>query len=109
MGQVRREHTNLSGSVDVTGHDANLAFSRLDDTRTVRSDEASLVLTEESVLNANHVLLRNTFCDTNSELHFSLNCFQNGSSSKRRRYVDDGGIGSSFLDSLCIISKKGGC
>ena len=51
----------------MTRHDTDLALTRLNDTRAVRSDETGGVLLNESVLNQDHVLLRDTFGDANDE------------------------------------------
>lgn len=63
-----KKHTDLSGLVDVTRHNTDLAVARLNNTRAVRSDETSGVLLDKSVFYQNHVLLRDTFSDANNEL-----------------------------------------
>merc|ERR1719233_554328 len=49
--------------VDMTWHDSNLTRSRCNDAWTVGSNQTRLALSQQGVLNLDHVLLWNTFCD----------------------------------------------
>merc|ERR1719410_594372 len=42
-------HIHLPGKMDIAWHDTHLAFTRLDDTRAIRPDQAALVLPHECV------------------------------------------------------------
>ena len=104
-GTGTRDNTNLTLLVNIAGHDTDLALTRLDDTRTVGTDQARLGLALHDVLHAEHIMLRNTFGDTNDQGNFSSDSFENSTSSTRRRDVNDGGIGISSFLSLHVISR----
>lgn len=67
QGARTRDDANLALRVNVTGHDANFAFARLDDARAVRSNETRLVLTHETVLHLDHVQLRDSLGDADNQ------------------------------------------
>jgi hypothetical protein len=94
--------------VNVTRHDTNLALIRSDDTRAVGTNETGLVLGQKSLLNSNHIVLRNTLGDGNNQRNFSFDGFQNSGSSARRGNVDDGSVSLGFLDSLKKKKQKPG-
>lgn len=54
------DNTDLSSLVDVSGHDADLAFIGLDDTWTVGTDYSGLFLGTEGVLDLDHIVLGNS-------------------------------------------------
>jgi hypothetical protein len=105
-GTGARDDTDVTALVNVTGHDTNFALVRSDDTRAVGTNETRLALGQESLLDSDHIVLRNTFSDGNNQRNFSFDGFQDGGSSARRGNVDDGSISLGFLDSL-IRGKKG--
>lgn len=109
QGTGTRNDTNLTTLQDGTRHNTNLTLLSRDHTRTVGTDQTSLVLSHQSLLDADHVMLRNTFSDGNNQGDFSLNGIQNSLSSSGRRDVDDTSIslGSfSSLSSILVFSLK---
>ena len=79
VGQSSRpgDHTDTAGLVDVAGHDANLAGTGRDDAGTVGADQTGLALSEEGVLDLDHVLLGDTCTGPSvSSHHLSLSYLQ---------------------------------
>lgn len=66
------DNADLACLVDVSWHDAHLALARLDDARTVGTNQARLVLTHQGVFHLHHVLLRNTLRDAHDQWDFRL-------------------------------------
>ena len=95
--------TDFSRSVDVARHDADLALVRLDDARTVRANNSSNVLRSQSMLDLDHVLLRNTIGDDDDEVELGFNSFEHGVLSERWRDVDHRGVGTGLLLSFSTI------
>jgi hypothetical protein len=65
-GARPRHDADHPGGVDVSGHDADLAFSGLDDSGAVGADEAGLGPVQ-LVLDLHHVVLRDPFRDAHNE------------------------------------------
>ncbi|RHN52551.1 hypothetical protein MtrunA17_Chr6g0481771 [Medicago truncatula] len=78
--------------MNVTWHDTDFTFPRLDDTRTVWSYQSSFGLSVECCFNSYHIMLRNPFSNTNNKIQLSFNRFHNSSSSKRRRNINNRSI-----------------
>jgi len=93
--------------VDVTGHDTDLAFVGLDDTRAVGTNNSGNVLASQGSLNSDHILLRNTISDDDNEFELSFNGFQDSVLSTNRGDIDDGSVGTGGLDGFLAISKNG--
>ena len=104
-GAGTRDNTDLTLLVDVAGHDTDLALTGLDDTGTVGTDQARLGLALHDVLHAEHIVLRNTFGDTDDQGNFSSDSLENGTSGTGRRDVNDGSVGIGSFLSLCVISR----
>lgn len=105
-GTRARDDTNVTALVNVTRHDTNLALVRSDDTRAVGTNQTGLVLGQKSLLNFDHIVLRNTLSDGNNQRNFGFDGFQNSGSSARRGNVDDGSVSLGFLDSLKKKKKE---
>lgn len=95
-----RNDTNVTALVNVTRHDTNLALIRSNDTRAVGTYETRLALGQKSLLDSDHIMLRNTLSDGDDQRNLSLDGLQNGSSSAGRGNVDDRGISLGLLSSL---------
>lgn len=66
-----------------------------DDSRAVGTDEARFALAQKSVLDLNHVMLRNTFSDGDDQRHLGFESFKDGLGSTGRWDVDDCCLGTS--------------
>jgi len=97
QGTGTGDNTDLTGFVDVTGHDADLALAGADDTRAIGSYQTADRLGFQRSLDANHILLRDTFGDADDEGNLSFDGFHNGGGGARRRHVDDTGIAVRLL------------
>jgi hypothetical protein len=91
------DDADLSLRVDVTGHDADLALSGLDDAGAVGANEARLALALHDCLNFNHIQGGDSFSDTHDEVHFGLNSLKDGVGGEGRRHVQHGRVGSGGL------------
>mmetsp|Transcript_29276 Transcript_29276/g.45495 ORF Transcript_29276/g.45495 Transcript_29276/m.45495 type:complete len:281 (-) Transcript_29276:169-1011(-) len=100
-------HANFTRSVDVSWHDADLAFTGFDDSGTVRSDEAGLVLSLEHVLYAGHVLLGYTLGDGHNERDFRFNCIHDGLGAEWGWNVNHRGVGLHAFYSFCDRVEDG--
>lgn len=78
QGSRTRNDSNATPLMDVTGHDADLTFFCRDYTRTVRADESGFSLLQKLRLDANHILLRNTFSDANNKRNLKINFILKG-------------------------------
>ena len=78
--------------VDVTGHDADLAGARRDDSRTIRTDQPGCRAGQHG-LDTQHVEHRNTFGDTDDDPDAGCRGFQDRIGREGRRYVDHAGVG----------------
>mmetsp|Transcript_22445 Transcript_22445/g.39819 ORF Transcript_22445/g.39819 Transcript_22445/m.39819 type:complete len:372 (+) Transcript_22445:906-2021(+) len=94
-GTGTRNDTDTSGSVDVTGHDTDLAFSGLNDTGAVGADKAGPGLLAHDLLDLDHVVLGNTLSDADNEVNLSLDSIDDGRGSERRGDIDDASSGTS--------------
>ena len=70
------------------------------DTRAIRTNQSGLALPGQSMLDLNHILLRNTLSDANDQGNFSLHGFHNSGSSSRRRNINDRSISLCFFHSF---------
>mmetsp|Transcript_641 Transcript_641/g.1521 ORF Transcript_641/g.1521 Transcript_641/m.1521 type:complete len:273 (-) Transcript_641:133-951(-) len=89
QGSTSRYHTNLSGLVNVSGHDSNLAFTRLDDSGAVWTDQSGRRLLSKGVFDSSHILLRNTFSDCNHQWDLGFDRIHDCLSAKRGGDVND--------------------
>lgn len=96
-GTRARNDTNLSLLMNVTGHDTNLAFTRLNDTGAVRTYESRLALGAHNGFDLDHVEGGDTLSDADDEVHLGFDSLKNGVGSKRWRNVDDGSLSISRL------------
>ena len=71
-----RDHADAARLVNVTRHDPNLACAGSDDTRAIRADESRFAAVHLR-LHTHHVHHRNSFRDTNHQLHAGIDCFEN--------------------------------
>ena len=108
VGQGSRagHNTDLTGLVDVTRHDTDLALAGLDDTRAVGSDQAGGLLALHDVLDTEHVVLGDSLSNTDDERNLGGNGLEDGSSSTAGRHVNDGGVGVGSLLGLQLIRRK---
>jgi len=84
-----RDDTDTSLLVDVTGHDADLALSRGDDSGTVWADKTRLCLSDEPVFDAHHVLLGDALRDADDEGNLSIHRFHDCCCCPRWRDIND--------------------
>lgn len=61
--------------MDVSRHDTNFALIGGDNSGAVGTDQPGFGLPEEPVLNSDHIMLGNTFGDTNDEWNFGFDGF----------------------------------
>lgn len=76
-----------------------------DDARAVGSDESGLVLSDESVLDSHHVLLRDTLSDADDERHLCVDSLEDSLGSAGRRHVDNRGFRSGSIPGL--VNNRG--
>ncbi len=88
-GARARDDANLAGHMDVTRHDSDFAFARLNNAGTVRADETSLVLRAHDGLHLDHVESGNALGDAHNEVHLSLDGLQDGVGGERRRDINN--------------------
>src|ERR1700750_355577 len=91
-----RDHTDVSWLVNISWHDADLAFTRSDNTRTVRADQAR-AFSLHVALHSYHVEHWNSFGNTNDEGDTSIDRFHDRISRKRWWHINHRGIGSGRL------------
>src|SRR5690625_366434 len=80
-------------------HDADLAFIRRDDSRTVRADQPGLAPLQDA-LHLDHVEHRNAFRDADHQRDTSIDRLQNCLARKGRRHVDHAGVCPRFRNCL---------
>ena len=84
--------------MDISWHNTNLAFSWLDDSWAVWTNQSSSSLGVHDGLHLDHIQSWDTLGDAYYEVHLGLNCLKNGISGERWWNIDNGGIGvSGFL------------
>ena len=93
QGSGARDDADASRTVDVARHDADLAFARRDDARTVGADEARL-LAFQIAPRGHHVPRGNALGDADDERDAGVGGFHDGVGGKRRRHKDDGRVGA---------------
>mmetsp|Transcript_20995 Transcript_20995/g.41176 ORF Transcript_20995/g.41176 Transcript_20995/m.41176 type:complete len:445 (-) Transcript_20995:21-1355(-) len=96
-GSRTGHNTDLTGGVNVAGHDTDLALVGLDDARAVRSDETGGGLALQMPLDLEHVLLGDTLSNANDERHLSLDGLKNSTGSDRGRDKDHRGINTNGI------------
>ena len=94
------DDTDLTGGVDVSGHDTDLALAWLDDTGAVGANESCLVLISERSLHANHVLLWNALSDADDERHLGGDGVENGLGGEGRRNEKEIAVAVGLLSGL---------
>ena len=92
-------NADLAGLVYEPGHDANLCFTRRNHARAIRPNETRVV-TLQGFLDANHIVHRNAFRDTDDQRNACIGGFQNGVSSARGRDVDHADISARRPNSI---------
>src|SRR5258708_22374447 len=81
----------------VSGHDADLALTRRDDSRTVRPDQPRLAFELAIFVGADHVEHRNSFGDADNQRHLGVQLFHDRVRRERWRNEDDGSVRSGFV------------
>jgi hypothetical protein len=94
------DDTDLTGLVDVSGHDTDLTLVGLDDTGAVRTNEAGLGLLVEAVLDTDHVNLGDTLGNADNERDLSINSLEDSSGGTGRGDIDNSGVGTSLGSTL---------
>jgi hypothetical protein len=107
QGAWTRHDTDVTWGVNVTWHDTNLAFTWLDDTWAIGSDEAGLVLALKHGFNSNHIESGDTFSDANDKLNFWLDSLLNGISGEWSWDIDNWGLSTSVFLGLTNCSEYG--
>mmetsp|Transcript_24151 Transcript_24151/g.35410 ORF Transcript_24151/g.35410 Transcript_24151/m.35410 type:complete len:256 (-) Transcript_24151:280-1047(-) len=95
--------SDFSLLMDITRHNTNLAFFRLDNSRTVGADQSTSSLLVQVPLHLDHVLLGNSLGNTNNKCYFVLNSINNSIRCKLGRHIYDSGI---RLDSINGLSDS---
>ncbi len=72
----------------MTRHNTDLTFSRSDNTRTVRSDQANAQLVTLN-FRIQHIQCRNTFSNTNDQLNAGISGFKDRVFTERSWYVNN--------------------
>lgn len=93
-------HSYFTLLVDVPRHDAYLALLRGNDARTVGADQPRLVLPEQPVLDAYHVMLRDALRNADYQRHLCVDRLQDGGGRGRWRHVYHGRIRSGRITGL---------
>ena len=83
--------------MDKTGHNADLAVARGDDTRAIRPDQPRIARLG-IVISLNHIRFGNAFGNTDNQLEASIGRFHDRIRGKRRRHENDGDICTRRLD-----------
>ena len=96
-------NTNLSGFVNVAGHDSDFAFIGLNDSRAVGANHSAHWLRTEGVLHFDHVVLGNSIRDGHNQFDFSFDCFHNCICCCGGRNVDNWGVAACCLFCLSAI------
>src|SRR5690606_4249037 len=89
--------TDLARLVNVSRHDADLAFTRRDYARTVRADQANTALAHDILFHIQHIECRNTFGNADDQFNTGICRFDNGILAERCRHVDHRCGGAGFL------------
>lgn len=97
--------TYYSRLMDRSRHYTNLAFVRLNDSWTIRTNQSWFTLRFEDVFDSNHLVLGNSFCYTYNQRNFSFHCLQDCSCCCWRRNINNSGITLRFLNSLSQSRK----
>ena len=89
VGQRARpgDNANATGQVDVSRHDADLAFSRGDHAGAVRANQTHTHLVTLH-LGVQHIERGHTLGNTDNQLNARVGGLENGIFAKRRRHVD---------------------
>ena len=93
-------HKNIFLSQFIIKISARTLNIYLNDAWTVRTNQSRFRLTNQFMFDLDHVLLGDSFSNTNNQRYFCIYCFNNGRSSKGRRNIDRGGISTCLFSSL---------
>jgi hypothetical protein len=104
-GAWARHDTDLTLAVDVARHNTNLALTRLDDTRAVRSNQAGLSLRLHDWFNFDHIESRDTFSNAHNKIHLSFNGFEDSVGSEGWGHIDDRGVSTSMLLGISDVTE----
>ena len=91
--------------MNISRHDANLAFAWLNDAWAVGANKSCPVLRFHDRLDLDHIKSGDTLSDAHYEVHLSLDGFKDSVSSERRRNVNYGRLGISYLLGLCYRTE----
>src|SRR5210317_660380 len=86
-----RYDANAAFLVNKARHDADLAFLRRDDSRTVWANQAALVFLQRR-LDLDHVVDRNPFGNADDQIDTTIGCFEDRISRKRRWHINHADI-----------------
>jgi hypothetical protein len=79
--------------VDEAGHDANLALAWRNDAGAVRSDQATVIVLQDS-FHAHHVLHGHTFGNAHNQTQAGVSCSNNSVGRSRRGHKNDTHVGT---------------
>mmetsp|Transcript_18497 Transcript_18497/g.23443 ORF Transcript_18497/g.23443 Transcript_18497/m.23443 type:complete len:282 (-) Transcript_18497:2-847(-) len=91
-----RDNTDFSWLVNMTRHNSDLTSIWFNDSWAVWTDKTSFILLHQSILDLNHILLRNSFCNANYEFDFSFQSFHDSFCCEWSWNIDDRSIGTSL-------------
>src|SRR6266567_637782 len=108
VGQRPRARDNPNRSLFVNGsrHDADLAFSWRDDSRTVRPDQPRAAVLQE-LPRFHHIEGRNAFRDAHNQVDLRVGRFHDGIGRKRRWNEDYGSFAPVLSTASCTVLKIG--
>ena len=89
--------------MNIAWHNSYFALIWLDDSRTVGTNDPSLILGSESMLHFDHIMLRDTVGNHYNELDFSLHGFDDGIGSSWRRDINHGSIATGVFLGITTI------
>ena len=97
QGSAAAHDAHVSLLVNPPRHDPHLAFSRRNNSRTVRPDQARLGIFQHG-RHADHVERGNAFRDANDERHAGIDRLENRVRGKRRRHKNYGRVRARFAN-----------
>ena len=100
------DHSHFSLSVNVSGHDPQLALTGSDHPRAVRAQQTGGARLQIA-LHGHHVVDRHPFGDTHNQFHSRLRRLHDGIRGKRGRDEDQGGMGAGGIHRFAYPRKQG--
>ena len=99
--------TDLSLRMDVSGHNANLALSRLNNTGAIRANKTRLVLALHDSFYLDHVECWDAFSDADNEVHLGFYCLEDCVGGERRGHVEHCGLSTGLFFGFSNVGENG--